>query len=1554
MAKSIHSAKDAMLLLNMSMNASTIGLVVAAIAALATTTIVLTRRANEAAEAANRAKKAFNEETAGLRSLIEILNDSNLSYEARKDALEKIQKIVPAYHASLTEEGRLIDNNTAALDKYLEKRQKDITLKALYEDLDKAIAERDAYINLNKPAIIEWLEAKVGTPETAERYLEELQAAVDEKTKKISDFLSKGEDASILGPFLPEGFDKELGRIKEAGDLIKQARENVADLNNELSRVKSSPEQYQNAEKWAAAIKEAEENLKNAQETLTTLIGGESEAYKKSQEAVQKIIGERWKDLKETYDDISKYFRGEESAISGKAFSDLEDAIRSADDALSEADESTIEYAKSYDFLGQQASIVFADISELSSDMIRQIIANAQKYVNTNKDLTDEQIAEYRRAIDQANTYLVEKNPWDALKVAQERYVKSIEDYNNAQKAYDLAKQAGDGKAMKEAIEAQNSAILEQASALRVAKQAYEEINNIFNDTLSIFGEVAEVMGMDKGLASSIQSLVSAASKLATEMAKSITSIAKVGDAAADAAKKIGSGASMGGLVGAFIGLAIAIMQVASSIVDAEDAAEEEEISKFVAKVDAKVESLRRNLEALASISGIGDGWFTEDLFNNVVQASRAAKQSWVDLTNALDEVQSRWSKVYNQMYGRSSYQRGSGGERMKEFLDLIKEVQKTLSYKGLDYDAIPDYLRDGESSKGLDYSIDNLRTYINLLKDLEAQYEISGSTALAAGARELWNELEAYIEAHEKLQSSISALTGDISNSLLNTVKSVWEEFGIAGEDSIARVTAAAKESIGEIVDQMVSQQIWATTMASYFDTLGEGLVSAIESGDSGALIDVFDEFWAGMQTGLADYTHLMKAFYKTAEEHGWNITPKIGGDNTAKDSIKAMREELARLQEQWESLSAAEREGDVGKNLFGNIKDLEAKIEAAESLYDISKDIEGSINDINAQLSRLEEEWNAMSEAERKGAEGLKNREDKSFYEDLLNQAQGIQQSELEKLQALVESSEAKYNLYQKWVQLYGKDTADQMMGDMLDDAAGYVDNLRSGIAELTAKVTEGTATDEEIAQLEAWEGQLEDIMNQGAQAAINAANEASQAWNDSLNEALEGAGTQYEKMAVLQNEYLSALENYEGLDAGPMKDAAREYLDYLEGMLKDQSTLIENDLRDRYKTQEQANAETLKTFEDDIKYAREVLQDEDLAKEIERQMAEFLSGIAAAGLEASEDYKLIFGDLENISEEAFNNAMAEIRKSVEESVDLTEEAKAEILKNLDAIAAGFKKTLGDAVLEDLKKSFDDLLSYMNDTLSLLDAFGASDALKGTFKGVMQLVEGYRMLKVAQEEAALAGSAVDLTKVFSSMTTMILGLVSALRALGSSMVQIIDNSPITALAGAYDKLTDAIRRSVGEERKRNQEAARQNLIDQRNQIARELQKEKSRWGFSFTILGKKVQILGPDQGVVDALTRQLNQIDGALTDLGDTMKDDWLQTDAVSFASELSNILTSQYDSYADMMADVEALTNKTLQNITRQWLTAHFLEDSISQALDALYGGGGEPTAQAYEEF
>jgi tape measure domain-containing protein len=1396
LAKSIHSAKDAMLLLNMSMNASTIGLVVAAIAALATTTTILTRRANEAAEAANRAKKAFNEETAGLRSLIEILNDSNLSYEARKDALEKIQEIVPAYHASLTEEGRLINNNTAAIDKYLESLEKEILMKTLYDDLEQAIQKRD---NLQDGTFLLSLIGITGGKRAQQRIIDEAVAAVEDIKGKIKT-ASKGEDASILGPFLPEGFDRELGRIKEAGDLIKQARENVADLNNELSRVKSSPEQYQNAEKWAAAIKEAEENLKNARETLDTLTGG--------------LLGGPVGLIAKTEEVISALNEKKDAATSIFEIAAINDEIA----ALSKLKES---------------------YEALSAVMLEMGRIPLPKVDGSGK----------------VTTPVTTTVPMNGI------------DIDALTKKY--------GKQKKEVQEIEKSFMRITDAVYRITSSGLE---------------LGVMFGLDPEIARFLDQMVNSILDMKD-------ALSGVSDSASDVAGK------MGGIVGGVLSIGVAVADIVKS-------AWLKDIQDVLDKSENRLNAIERTMKRISDMDGPGDSWFTSDAFSNV--------QRLIDSLNAgimgvFDESAKLWAGLINTIditskdatEGLTVWQRiwqGILTAGLSEVAHALENMLSDMSNRAAS-DALKQYTAAFEGIAdvfGEAFDITKIDEYKQILQDLE-DMDLDADDLYGGQMDDIRKGIENVIEYAEKLKETITAMVGDISGTLYNTVtvewKKIWQENKEAGADSFAGIAEAAKKNISEIMENIVTQQIWASVMAPVFDSFGTNLTNAIAVG--GDITGVFDDFFKGFDANLQDYYGALDKFYTDAESRGWSF-----GEQDTKlpeDSIKAMREELSKLQEQWENLSASDREGLVGKQLNDDIIALQKEIEAAENLY-----------------------------------------------------AEMKEQTELEALQSLLDSAEAKYSLYQKWVQLYGKDTADQMMGDMLADAESYVDELRSGIAGLTAKVTEGTATDEEIRQLEAWEGQLEDIMNQGAQAAINAANEASQAWNDALNEALEGAGTQYEKMAVLQNEYLSALENYEGLDAGPMKDAAKEYLDYLEGMLKDQSTLIENDLRDRYKTQEQANAETLKTFEDDIKYAREVLQDEDLAKEIERQMAEFLSGIAAAGLEATEEWKLIFGDLENISEEAFNNAMAEIRKSVEESVDLTEEAKAEILKNLDAIAAGFKKTLGDAVLEDLKKSFDDLLSYMNDTLSLLDAFGASDALKNVFSGVIKLVEGYKALKIAQEEAALAGSAVDLTKVFSSMTTMILGLVSALKALGSSIIQIIDGSSVSALAGAYDKLTDAIRRSVGEERKRNQEAARQNLINQRNEIARELQKEKSKWGFSFTILGKKIQILGPDQGVVDALTQQLNQIDGALTDLGDTMKDDWLQTDAVSFASELSNILTSQYDSYADMMADVEALTNKTLQNITRQWLTAHFLEDSISQALDALYGGGGEPTAEAYENF
>lgn len=64
------------------------------------------------------AKKSYTEQKTKLDILTRTINDNTKSVKKRREALDEIKKIVPAYHAQLTNEGKLINNNTAALKEY--------------------------------------------------------------------------------------------------------------------------------------------------------------------------------------------------------------------------------------------------------------------------------------------------------------------------------------------------------------------------------------------------------------------------------------------------------------------------------------------------------------------------------------------------------------------------------------------------------------------------------------------------------------------------------------------------------------------------------------------------------------------------------------------------------------------------------------------------------------------------------------------------------------------------------------------------------------------------------------------------------------------------------------------------------------------------------------------------------------------------------------------------------------------------------------------------------------------------------------------------------------------------------------------------------------------------------------------------------------------------------------------------------------------------------------------------------------------------------------------
>lgn len=84
-------------------------------------------------------EKTVNESTAAeitkVKTLQKTIHDTSKSYNQRKKAIQDMQSIVPGYHASITREGRLFNENTQAIDTYIKNLRRAARAEAAYEKM---------------------------------------------------------------------------------------------------------------------------------------------------------------------------------------------------------------------------------------------------------------------------------------------------------------------------------------------------------------------------------------------------------------------------------------------------------------------------------------------------------------------------------------------------------------------------------------------------------------------------------------------------------------------------------------------------------------------------------------------------------------------------------------------------------------------------------------------------------------------------------------------------------------------------------------------------------------------------------------------------------------------------------------------------------------------------------------------------------------------------------------------------------------------------------------------------------------------------------------------------------------------------------------------------------------------------------------------------------------------------------------------------------------------------------------------------------------------------
>lgn len=310
--KMLRRATQAQILFNQAVKANPLGLALSLLALIGTAVWEYASGAEEAAEntiGLARANKKASEEVDGeiarIKSLQDVLNNSNNAYSERKKALNELKSIAPNYHADLTSEGELINNNTDALKNYIKEFEKSVKLQAAKDELQEAYKQQ---------------RQQQKTYDAARQKLSGMQTNSAYSQTPIID---------VAGWLGMRDIQKAQDELHKAETELEATSSIIAALNNEIAQ--SSALVNNNAND---TITSAAENLKTAQQ-------GYDKAVKEWQEAIKQgkdvsVVKEKQGEVetaKKTLDDAKKLAGVDDKTISSitKAQGKLSDSLLQAD-----------------------------------------------------------------------------------------------------------------------------------------------------------------------------------------------------------------------------------------------------------------------------------------------------------------------------------------------------------------------------------------------------------------------------------------------------------------------------------------------------------------------------------------------------------------------------------------------------------------------------------------------------------------------------------------------------------------------------------------------------------------------------------------------------------------------------------------------------------------------------------------------------------------------------------------------------------------------------------------------------------------------------------------------------------------------------------------------------------------------------------------------------------------------------------------------------------------------------------------------------------------------
>lgn len=210
---------------------------------------------NDIKQVQQEAASAHSAEITQIQTLRRVLENANNGIRERRKALVQLQGIVPQYHADLTSEGKLINNNTSALNNYINSLKKAAIAQAA---LNKMSGLEASLMSLSMK--------KAGREATQNRVLRKLaKYGFDPRTQEYGSYISGGgyiRDKQS-GTFLRHITDEQLEAINS---LMKSYNYNVRKLDENINAAKTINNKIENIQGYVS--KQGVSFVRNTTQTM--------------------------------------------------------------------------------------------------------------------------------------------------------------------------------------------------------------------------------------------------------------------------------------------------------------------------------------------------------------------------------------------------------------------------------------------------------------------------------------------------------------------------------------------------------------------------------------------------------------------------------------------------------------------------------------------------------------------------------------------------------------------------------------------------------------------------------------------------------------------------------------------------------------------------------------------------------------------------------------------------------------------------------------------------------------------------------------------------------------------------------------------------------------------------------------------------------------------------------------------------------------------------------------------------------------------------------------